>query len=176
MHMYNWLLAGLLAMSTLAYAAKQTPYAGQQQRQIKALSGSEIDGLLSGKGMGMAKPAELNHYPGPLHVLELADAIALSEEQQLQTRNLYNEMKQEAIRLGKQIVNEERNLDRLFASAKVNDASLKASLDKIARLRGKLRYVHLQTHLCQRAIMSAEQIRHYDRLRGYMNHDGHHLH
>jgi hypothetical protein len=49
-----------------------SPYAGQQTRAIKALSPEDLAGLLNGEGMGMAKAAELNGYPGPVHVLELA--------------------------------------------------------------------------------------------------------
>ena len=49
-----------------------SPYAGQQTRAIKALSPEDLAGLLNGEGRGMAKAAELNGYPGPVHVLELA--------------------------------------------------------------------------------------------------------
>jgi hypothetical protein len=31
--------------------------------------------------MGLALPAELNGYPGPIHVLELSDKLGLSAEQ-----------------------------------------------------------------------------------------------
>src|SRR5262249_20157560 len=44
-------------------------YAGRQTRAIKALSEEDIAPLLNGEGMGMAKAAELNGYPGPKHVL-----------------------------------------------------------------------------------------------------------
>jgi hypothetical protein len=56
-----------------AAQAQQRPYAGQQEREIKALSADEIKQYLAGAGMGYAKSAELNHYPGPGHALELAD-------------------------------------------------------------------------------------------------------
>lgn len=63
----------ILSMLVLQVQAIETkPYAGQQERMIKALSTSEIDGLKKGKGMGLAKAAELNHYPGPRHVLDEA--------------------------------------------------------------------------------------------------------
>ena len=50
-------------------------YAGQQSREIKALSDQEVKDLQAGAGMGMAKAAELNRYPGPMHALELADQL-----------------------------------------------------------------------------------------------------
>jgi len=45
----------------------QQPYAGQEKRQISSLSQQDVDDLLGGKGWGLAKPAELNGYPGPAH-------------------------------------------------------------------------------------------------------------
>ena len=72
------LLAVLLVSSA---ASAQTPYAGMQTRGIKALSDSQIGDLQAGRGMSLALAAELNGYPGPLHVLELADKLGLSAEQ-----------------------------------------------------------------------------------------------
>ena len=49
-----------------------------QTRLIKALSEQQIADLKAGRGMGLALPAELNGYPGPIHVLELSDELGLS--------------------------------------------------------------------------------------------------
>src|SRR5689334_17464381 len=57
--------------------APVAPYAGQQTRTIKALSPADVAALLKGEGMGMAKAAELNGYPGPLHVLTLSQELKL---------------------------------------------------------------------------------------------------
>ena len=54
----------------------QTPYAGLQQRPVKALSDQQLADLRAGRGMGLALAGELNGYPGPLHVIELADQLA----------------------------------------------------------------------------------------------------
>src|SRR5215469_14793256 len=56
--------------------AADMPYAGQEARTIKALSDDDIAALRKGEGMGMAKAAELNGYPGPVHVLALRTARA----------------------------------------------------------------------------------------------------
>ena len=66
------LLLSLTHVSATLAEEKPSPYAGQQARQVKALSKAEIEGLLAGRGLGYAKAAELNHYPGPRHVLDLA--------------------------------------------------------------------------------------------------------
>ena len=65
-----------------------TPYAGQQSREIKALSANQAQDILEGKGMELAKAAELNGYPGPMHVLELAQALQLNQEQRASTQQL----------------------------------------------------------------------------------------
>jgi hypothetical protein len=52
-----------LGVPTLAAEMPVTPYAGQQARQVQAPSDEDIKALR--EGMGMAKAAELNGYPGP---------------------------------------------------------------------------------------------------------------
>src|SRR5687768_3033731 len=99
-----------------------SPYAGQEERDIKALSAQEVADYLTGKGMGFAKAAELNGHAGPKHVLELADELALSAEQRTRTQALFDSMQTKAIVLGRRLVDEERKLDRLFASATVTQA------------------------------------------------------
>ena len=63
-----------------------SPYAGEQSRSIKSLSQQDVADYMAGKGMGCAKAAELNGYPGPAHVLELADQLALTPSQTLVPR------------------------------------------------------------------------------------------
>lgn len=64
--MFRTLLACMLALLTVSTTAdSQSPYVGQESREIKALSPQEISDYLSGKGMRLAKAAELNGYPGP---------------------------------------------------------------------------------------------------------------
>jgi len=52
-----------------------------ERRTVKVLSEQQITDLKTGRGMGLALAAEFNDYPGPSHVLELADALQLSDEQ-----------------------------------------------------------------------------------------------
>src|SRR5437762_635574 len=105
------------AVAPLAHAA--SPYAGQQSREIKALSSAEQSDLLAGKGMGLAKAAELNGYPGPAHVLELATDLALTDAQRERTQALWQAMATRAKALGQQVLDAERELDALFASRQV---------------------------------------------------------
>jgi Spy/CpxP family protein refolding chaperone len=153
-------------------------YAGQEQREIKALSAEETEQLLTGQGMGLARAAELNSYPGPRHVLDLADKLNLTEAQRAETQRAFEAMRAEAVRLGKLIVEGERELDALFARGSADDAGVRRATDRIAQLQGRLRAAHLAAHLETRRILTAEQIRKYDELRGYAGgaHAGHGQH
>ena len=90
------------------------PYAGLEKREIKALSDEQIKDLKSGKGMTLALAAELNGYPGPAHVLELADKLNLTSKQKQQTQDLFKAMSKETKALGAQLIKEEKALDLLF--------------------------------------------------------------
>jgi len=158
----------VIAASTADAAAQTTsPYAGQQQRTIKALSDQEIADLLEGRGMGLAKAGELNSYPGPLHVLQLADQLGLSDAQRAATASLQATMRDRAVPIGQQIIEAERTLDRAFADSRIEPATLRSQLDAIAVLQGNLRAAHLEAHLAQRSLLTREQISRYDALRGY---------
>jgi len=143
------------------------PYAGMEQRPIKALSPEEIAGLRDGQGLGMALPAELNGYPGPRHVLDMADDLALSPHQRHQTGEAFAEMKARAADLGVAVIEAERGLDRLFAAGTADQAAIDEATAKVASLRGRLRATHLGYHLLMRQILTAQQVSTYNRLRGY---------
>lgn len=148
-------------------ANEHQPYAGMQTRLIKALSEKERDGLMSGKGIGYALAAELNHYPGPRHVLDMAEALELRPEQIANTQALFDQMEAEAISLGESIVDKETALDTAFATEDVDRNNLETLVSDIAQLEGKLRTVHLATHLDMKRILSPQQVALYDRMRGY---------
>src|SRR5258707_13174886 len=103
----------LMLVSSASIA--QTPYAGMQARPIKALSEQQIADLQVGRGMGLALAAELNGYPGPSHVLELADKLDLSPDQRAQVQRLFDSMKAEAVPLGSRLIQQEAELAKQFA-------------------------------------------------------------
>ena len=122
------------------------PYAGMQQRPVKALSEQEIADLRAGKGMGLALAAELNGYPGPIHVLELGDKLHLSAPQRERLQQLYEAMKAEAIAAGEKLIESEIALDREFAAQKMTPARLALLTAQIGEQQGALRAVHLKYH------------------------------
>jgi Spy/CpxP family protein refolding chaperone len=161
------LISMLLVSIVGAVAQSSSPYAGQEKRAVKALSEAELRDLTEGRGMGLAKAAELNSYPGPAHVLELASELGLSDAQRTASESLVAPMRERAIALGRQIIEAERDLDHAFADRSIDHDYLRRQVAKIAALTGELRAVHLETHLAQRAILTPDQIARYDALRGY---------
>lgn len=155
-------LAATVALLCLAQPAGAAP------GEPASLSGQQVEGYLAGQGMGMARPAELNGYPGPKHVLELAAELDLSATQRERTEALYAAMSEDARRLGAELVDAERRLDRLFADRLAERDSLRPLLDRISSLQGSLRAVHLETHLAQRALLDAGQLARYAELRASM--------
>ena len=160
-------LTALVGVLIAGVAAGESRYAGQETRDIKALSPQQVEGYRKGRGMGYARAAELNGYPGPRHVLDLAGELNLSDEQLERTRDIHEAMKREASRLGKQLVEKERALDEAFAGGSIDEASLRSLVEEIAALEARIRRVHLLAHLEQRALLRDRQVRRYVELRGY---------
>ena len=145
----------------------ESPYAGMQSRSLKALSEQQVADLNEGRGMGMALAAELNGYPGPSHVLELANKLELRLDQISAARSLFESMKRESIPLGARLIEQERDLDRLFASRSITPESLRAATIAVALTQGELRETHLKYHLSTAALLDPGQIQRYASLRGY---------
>jgi hypothetical protein len=150
-------------------AVAQTPYAGMQTRSIKALSDQQIADLRAGRGTGLALAAELNGYPGPSHLLELADKIGLSDAQRNSARSMFEEMKAETIPIGDRLIEQEAALDKLFADHAVTPEKLNAAISEIAATQAQLRAAHLKYHLSTVAMLEPSQIQQYSALRGYDN-------
>jgi hypothetical protein len=159
----------VLAVSGTATVAQQahTPYAGLHTRDIKALSAQQISDLAAGRGMGFALAAELNGYPGPAHVLELAGPLALTETQRATVQRQFEAMQAEAIPLGKRMIAVEAELDRAFAERTITPERLTTLTAQIGEIGGMLRNIHLKYHLSTAAMLSGEQVRRYGELRGY---------
>jgi Spy/CpxP family protein refolding chaperone len=156
------------ANSTQHYGSK---YKGQEYREIKSLSNEDIEELQNGKGWGLAKAAELNGMPGPLHLLEMKKEIKLSDVQVSQIEQLYEKMKKEAIPLGLELIALEKKLNNAFADQTIDEKKLENLLNQIANTSKALRYVHLSTHLKTPNILTPSQIETYNKLRGYFADD-----
>jgi Spy/CpxP family protein refolding chaperone len=155
------------ALAVPVLADSPSPYTGQQGRTIKALSDEDIASLLKGDGMGFAKAAELNGYPGPKHVLDLGEQLKLTPQQRQQIQAIFDRMSTAAKPLGVELVARERMLDQQFQKGEITPDQLSAETTAIGDLQGRLRAVHLSAHLETKVLLSADQLALYEQLRGY---------
>ena len=166
-----FLMLILMSIFSAADHSHQSKYAGEEKREIKSLSATDIEELKTGKGWGLAKAAELNGVPGPVHLLEMKEEIDLSANQIRAIEDIFKKMKQEAISLGLELIELERELNKHFANRTITDELLRQILQGIAQVQRQLRYVHLSAHLNTPDILKSEQITLYNKLRGYSSDD-----
>ena len=145
----------------------KSAYVGFENREIKALSETDIQALLNGEGISTSLPAELNHHPGPRHALDFGDKLRLQENQRKSLQDSFDRMHAQAVKIGRQIIEQERALDEAFVTGTVDRESLKSMTAGLGALRGQLRFTHLAAHLEASRILTPQQIKMYDELRGY---------
>jgi hypothetical protein len=159
---------GISSSNTSSF--QTSPYAGQELRDIKSLSDDDIQSLQNGTGEafgGMAKLAELNGYPGPRHVLDMASELQLTDGQRMEIERIYQNMSNDAKSIGVAIIDIEQDMDGAFANKTITEENLKSMLDKSADLYGQLRVVHLSAHLDTIQMLTIEQVQMYNTMRGY---------
>jgi len=152
------------------------PYAGQQTREVASLSAQEQKDFLDGRGMGLAKSAELNGHPGPMHVLELAEELRLSADQREAVKAAFDRMKSKATVLGEAYVKAEKAVDQAFKSGTADAAEVAARVAEASRLLGEVRLSHLQAHVEITPLLTPEQRARYAELRGYAGGSAHRHH
>jgi Spy/CpxP family protein refolding chaperone len=152
------------------------PYAGQQARLVASLSDEEVQGFLDGRGMGLARSAELNGHPGPMHVLELAEELKLTAGQRGAVKTAFDRMKAKAKALGAAYVAAERAVDQAFTSGTADAGQVAARVAEANRLLGEVRLAHLAAHIEITPLLTPEQRARYAKLRGYTTHTGHEKH
>jgi hypothetical protein len=158
------------ASSSPTISSQSSPYIGQEVRDIKSLSNNDIQSLQNGTGEafgGMAKLAELNGYPGPRHVLDMASGLQLTDRQRIEIEMIYQNMSNKAKSIGAAIIAIEQDMDEAFANKTITQENLKLMLDKSADLYGQLRFVHLSAHLDAVQMLTIEQVQMYNTMRGY---------
>lgn len=162
-------LVGSVAMSVAAQPALTSPYQDELSSEMRGLTTKEIEDLREGRGMGLARAAELNGYPGPRHVLDAVETgqFHLNQEQLTAVRQLFQGMSREARRLGATILKEEQGLEAAFRAGTIDATDLRARVARIAAFKGELRAIHLKTHLETRALLTDHQIERYNQVRGY---------
>lgn len=146
-----------------------TPYAGRYDPNavLRSLTPDETAQIQRGEGAGFALPAELNGVPGPRHVLDLAEALALTADQRAAVEAIAAEMTAAVIPAGERYLAALQSLETAFREGSVTEADLAHRVLEVYRLEGELAAAHLIAHLQTAALLTPAQIATYNRLRGY---------
>ena len=162
---------GLLAVASASALAQHdheaSPYAHGQSSEVSSLTADEVRELRNGEGMGLARAAELNHFPGPKHLLELVSELDLDQAQVERIEAIHQRMKGQAVAKGEEILEAESRLANLFASGQPSVTELGRMTQQLGIMRGQLQAIHLLAHIESAGVLADEQIEDYDRLRGY---------
>jgi Spy/CpxP family protein refolding chaperone len=154
----------LLVCGSAGIAEETATHAGQATPEIKSLPATEVQGYLEGREMGLAKAAELNGYPDPAHVLELATQLQLTPHQRTKAEYLKRSVKV-AARLGHWLVEAERRLNLVFAKGEADDEKITGLVRQIGGLEAEIRLVHLRADIEMRRVLTADQIKKYEQER-----------
>jgi len=164
-----WFLLTSFVLLADEKESHKSDYTGEVDRVIESLSANDIKDLTLGNGMGLAKAAELNGYPGPKHVLEMQEELLLEKEQLTSIKLIFEEMKSQARSQGKIFISLEKSLNDHFSNATITNDTLESTLKNISEAKNNLRYIHLSAHIKTTEILSKNQIKKYNQLRGYSN-------
>src|SRR5688572_28076959 len=134
-------------------------------RRVKALSVQQIKEYLAWADMGYSKAAEIYDFPGPAHVLRLADEMALTAEQRTAAQDLLRQHKAQAREIGARFVDAECDLEMLFRLRKVQPAGLASAVRQLDRVESQYRLLHLETNRRMHALLSEKQVARYAELR-----------
>jgi Spy/CpxP family protein refolding chaperone len=162
-----WFLSISFVLIADEKESHKSNYTGEVDRVIKSLSAKDIEDLTLGNGMGLAKAAELNGYPGPKHVLEMQEQLFLEKEQLTSINQIFEDMKSQAQSQGQKLISLEKELNDYFSNTTITNDILETTSKKIAEAKSNLRYIHLSAHIKTTEVLSKSQIKKYNQLRGY---------
>ncbi|MBA2469421.1 MAG: hypothetical protein H0V37_08445 [Chloroflexia bacterium] len=147
----------------------RSPYADvyDPDAPIRALTAELVEQIRQGQGASLALPAELNGVPGPRHVLDFAEQLNLSPDQQAQVQEVFDRYLVEAIPAGERYLAAAQALEEGFRTGTMTEEDLPGLVADVSRLEGELVTIHLTAHLRTADILTPEQISAYNQLRGY---------
>ncbi|MBA2451042.1 MAG: hypothetical protein H0V51_23765 [Chloroflexi bacterium] len=102
-----------------------------------------------------------------MHVLELAEDLALNDEQRATMQALVDQMKAEAVPLGERFLARYAALEGAFRDGEITAESLQQHAVAIGQVEGALRATHLKYHLLTKPLLTDAQLAAYAHLRGY---------
>lgn len=138
----------------------------QQKSDIPALSDEEYNAWLKGSDLktNLTLVAEINNYPTPEKVLKLKKQLDLSPVQVNQLNDVMKYLKLKKVEAGGDFVRNERTLDSLFRTKKINEPAIIFYGNRYGLYLGEYRTSLLIA--CKRTyqILTVRQLRRYVQL------------
>jgi hypothetical protein len=132
---------------------------------LKTLSDVQYNALINGDDIyGMSLAAELNHYPLPDKVIKLKREINLSPIQVTKISALAKELHRKKLEMGLIIINNEKTIDSLFRTNKLDNGTLIFYANRYGLYQGELRNAILQACLATKYLLSQQQVNKFEAL------------
>jgi Spy/CpxP family protein refolding chaperone len=171
------LLAGCSQPLAAPATTTANPYVPLAESPVRGLTPEEIEAIRTGAGMRLALPAELNGYPGPKHILELAEPLGLDEATRARVQDLYDRTNAAAREAGDELLARWEALDNAFRAGGLDEATLRMLVERVDGQNAEVRFIHLRAHLEADGLLTEHQKALYAELRGYGSADhGEHPH
>jgi Spy/CpxP family protein refolding chaperone len=153
------LLVPLFVMAAQASDSQVDKSATVDAKQsIKPISEYNLPGVGKGEGAGSGEAAELNGYPGPAHVIQMAANLGLDDRQIGAVKAIHEEMLQAVRAIAGEVKERQHELDALFESGTVTVAALEKATSAVSEAQGRLHFVHFRAHLKTREVLTPSQI------------------
>lgn len=134
---------------------------GDHHRAVQACITEFEQVVAGGRGAGMAFAADQNGYPGPMHILELRERLALTADQVSKAEALMRAMFDESRPKSARLLDAEARLRRLFAAGGADESAIRTAVADVERARTDVRLVHLLAHVRARDLLTEQQRRLY---------------
>jgi len=168
--MINKLTLPVCFILFLTHVNAQTPSDSTviKQSPVKTLTYEQYNALLKGDDLyNMALPGTLNHYPLPDKVIKHKRELDLSPIQVSKITTLSNNLHRKKIQMGGVIITNERTLDSLFRTHKLDDGTIIFYSNRYGLYQGELRNAILQACYETAKLLSPAQVKQLETLENH---------
>jgi len=163
--MLKRILLFILIISSGTYVHAQTDSAAAPQSPVKTLTYEQYNALMKGEDLyNMALPATLNGYPMPDAVIKYKFKLDLGPQQVSKITALAKELHRKRLEMGPIIIKNERTLDSLFKSHKMDNGTIIFYASRYGAYQGELRNAMLQACFATEELMSPAQLKLFETL------------
>lgn len=145
--------------------AQQTPDSTAASA-IKTLTVKQYNAYAKGPSLAdKALPATLNNYPAPDDILKLTKELKLTSYQIVKLKDISKYLQQKKIQTGQSVLRNEKKLDELFSTHKVDEGSITFYANRYGLFEGEYRTSVLMACYNTYKTLTSQQITLYGRLK-----------